>query len=160
MEWNVPVIAVFKLPSTVLTQRKAGIFSCCSGARAATIGSCRQPALVTALKQPRPSETTRARRKMSTCHALDVLASVLGNLQEQALRPARIAGGDGDHERDLVGSLATALSALQLGLLATQDCVVHLDTPIELSGRFVLQHHGAELLAHEPGAIPLEVELA
>ena len=42
MEWNVPLIAVFRLPSTVLTQRKAGI----AGAPAQEIAASRGLLLV------------------------------------------------------------------------------------------------------------------
>ena len=75
------------------------------------------------------------------------------------MRPTVIAGGHGDDERDFVRPFATTLAALILVALAAEHGIVHLDAPIEFPRRLVLQHHLAKLLAHEPSAIPLEVEL-
>ena len=162
MAWQVLRIAVFKLPSTVLTQRKHGKVSERPVNVCATItGSCRQPARVTAAKQASPSDDAGGGREMGLGHALDLVTVVRRDgKQREPLRISFVAGRDGHDERDFVRASASALAAVQLALLAAQDGVVHLDTAVELSLGLVGLHHGIELLAHEPGPVVLDAELA
>ncbi len=100
-------------------------------------------------------------REMRLGHALDLVTVVRRDgKQREPLRMSFVAGRDGHDERDFVRASTSALAAVQLALLAAQDGVVHLDTAVELSLGLVGLHHGIELLAHEPGTVVLDAELA
>ena len=74
--------------------------------------------------------------------------------------PAVVAGCDRDDERDLVGPSAPTLSAVDLALLADHHGIIHLDAAVQFARGLALGHDVSELLAHQPGRVPFDVDLA
>ena len=70
-----------------------------------------------------------------------------------------VTGLDGDDERDLVAPGPPRFPSIIKELLAAHDGVVDLDAAFELPAGLARDHHLGQLLAHQPGTVPLDPDL-